>query len=87
METLLQDLRFAVRSLRRTPAFPLAAIATLALGIGGTTASSRIYEVSASDPTILGAATVVVVIVAIVATIIPAWRISRIAPSRVLRAE
>jgi len=69
----------------------LAAIGTaigLAAAYGaGRVVSSRIYEVSASDPTILGAATVVVVIVAIVATIIPAWRISRIAPSRVLRAE
>src|SRR3954463_2063389 len=38
METLLQDLKFALRSYFRAPAFPLAAIATLALGIGATTA-------------------------------------------------
>lgn len=38
METLLQDLKFAFRSFRRAPAFPLAAITTLALGIGATTA-------------------------------------------------
>ena len=38
METLFQDLKFALRSFRRAPAFPLAAIATLALGIGATTA-------------------------------------------------
>ena len=38
METLLQDLRFTLRTLRRTPAFPVTAIATLAIGIAATTA-------------------------------------------------
>jgi hypothetical protein len=186
MGALLRDLRVASRALRRTPAFPLAAIATLAIGIGATTAifstvnaallkplpypnasdlyslrtalidgrvttgnlspveilrlndpdlpivravgmigndvtllrddgtpiktrarlsligatcgvivayvsgrivSSQLYEVRASDPMILAGATIVVASMALVASVIPAFRASRLDPARVLRAE
>jgi putative ABC transport system permease protein len=38
LETLMRDVRYAARSLRRTPSLPLVAIPTLALAIGATTA-------------------------------------------------
>jgi len=44
LETMMQDLRFATRQLRRSPGFVLTAVLTLAVGIGATTTIFTILD-------------------------------------------
>jgi predicted permease len=44
LETLLQDIRYAIRGFRRNPAFTVTVILTLTLGIGATTAVFSVVD-------------------------------------------
>jgi predicted permease len=68
-------------------AFVGAIVGVVSAYMAGRLVSSQLYEVDASDPLILGAATLFVVGIAVAATVIPAYRGSRLDPARVLRLE
>ena len=50
METILQDLRYGVRLLRKQPGFSLVAMLTVALGIGATTAIFSVIDAAMLRP-------------------------------------
>jgi predicted permease len=50
LESTVLDVRYAVRALRRTPAFAAAAVLTFALGIGATTAIFSVVKVVLIEP-------------------------------------
>src|ERR1700742_2128931 len=50
LDNLLADLRYAVRMLLRSPGFSLIAIATMALGVGATTAIYSVIDATLLHP-------------------------------------
>ena len=51
MSSMLQDIRFAIRQLRRAPGFTLTALLTLMLAIGATTAMVSVLRATLLNPT------------------------------------
>jgi ABC-type antimicrobial peptide transport system permease subunit len=68
------------------------AVAGTLIGLGtaylsGQVVSSQIYAIRASDPLMLTGAVVVVLGIAAGATMLPAWRASKLSPARALHPE
>jgi putative ABC transport system permease protein len=68
------------------------AAAGLVLGLAASFAATRViqsllYEVSPSDPQVLGVVMLLLLIVSMLACLVPAWRASRIDPVVALRTE
>ena len=50
MRTLLQDLKFSLRQLLKSPGFTITAVISLALGIGATTAVFSVIYAALMNP-------------------------------------
>ena len=83
-ENLLQDIRYAIRIVRRSPGFTAAAIAALALT---RLMASLLYGVKPWDPAAIVSVAVLLSAVALLATYFPARRASRVDPTIALRYE
>lgn len=64
-----------------------AAIGMAIASLAGRVVSSRLSDITASDPIVLGGAAALVVAIALLATVVPAWRAARLDPARVLWSE